>query len=218
MAPPSNGKALADKEGNRVIQIEIENGTTFRRRIFLHALQLPVNEPIPLALTAWKVFDLAPGTSTGTVDGDSQIGVHVSRIVHGVDHQTVVSDASDGDSFRVQLADGLPALARTQGAGASIKVSNEVTGPESTIIDVTLYRDYAPFLSQQVRAGESVSFDRATEFYCYSSMPFESGAEALALEATAGSVSLTGSNIRLQLVPAGSNIHWKVNGQSADVT
>jgi hypothetical protein len=201
-----------------VIQIEIENGTTFRRRIFLHASQLTVKEPIPLALTAWKVFDLEPGTSTGTVDGDFQIGVHVSRIVHGVEHQTVVSDATNGDAFLVQLTDGVPTLSRTQGSGGWIEVINGLTGAESPVIDVTLYRDYAPLLAHQVASNERLSLGYPGEFYCYSSMPFESGTEALALEPIVGRVSLTGSeNIGLQLVPEGSNVHWKVNGQSADV-
>jgi hypothetical protein len=133
-----------------VNQIEVENGTTFRRRIFLHASQLTVKEPIPLALTAWKYFDLGPGASIGTVDGDFQISVRVSRIVHAVDHRTVFAEANYGDAFRVELADGIPILSRTRTSRNSINVVNGVTGPQSSVIDVTLYRDYAPLLNREV--------------------------------------------------------------------
>jgi hypothetical protein len=48
-------------------------------------------------------------------------------------------------------------------------------------------------------------------------MPFDRGDEALALEPIVGNVNLREpGNLRLQLVPAGSMIHWKVNGQSVD--
>ncbi len=201
-----------------MIQIEIENGTTFRRRIFLHASQLTVQEPIPLALTAWKYFDLGPGAGIGTVDGDFQIGVQVSRIVHGVDHGTAFAEARYGDAFRVELTDGVPVLSRTQTSADSLDVGNGLSGPQSAVIDVTLYRDYAPLLTREVPPGGMEKFAHPTEFYCYSSMPFESGEEALALEAVVGKVGLGGAeNLRLQLVPAGSMISWKVNGKPVDV-
>lgn len=197
-----------------MIQIEVQNGTTFRRRIFLHASQLPVNEPIPLALTAWKYFDLGPGVSTGTVDGDFQVGVRVSRIVHGVDHRTVFVEAKYGEAFRVELTDGIPVLSRTQTSGDSLDVLNGKSAP----LDVTLYRDYAPLLNRAVPPGEQQRFGHPAGFYCYSSMPFARGDEALALEPITGNVDLREpGNLRLQLVPAGSMIHWKVNGRSVDV-
>ena len=201
-----------------MIQIEIENGTTFRRRIFLHASQLSVTEPIPLAVTAWKYFDLGPGTSIGTVDGDFQIGVRVSRIVHGVDHRTVFAEVNFGDAFRVELTDGIPILSRTRTSGDSLDVVNGATGPQSSVIDVTLYRDYAPLLTREVSSNEQEKFAYPAGFHCYSSMPFDGGDEALALEPIVGNVDLREpGNLRLQLVPAGSMIHWKVNGKSVDV-
>lgn len=69
LVPPEYARSFPCRGENPVIQIELENGTTFRRRIFLRTSQLRVTEPIPLALTAWKYFDLGPGASTGTVDG-----------------------------------------------------------------------------------------------------------------------------------------------------
>lgn len=201
-----------------MIQIEIENGTVFRRRIFLHATQMPLNEPIPLALTAWKVFDLGPGVSIGTVDGDFQIGVRVSRIVHGVDHRTVMAEASYGDAFRVDLTNGIPVLTRTATGHDSLEVVNGLSGPQSYPVDVALYRDYAPLLNREVPAGSGVAFPHPAEFYCYASMPFERDDEALALEPIGGKVDLgIPGNIKLQIVPAGSMVHWKVNGKPADI-
>src|SRR5258708_7660203 len=133
MALRFNGRVVSNEAGEHpVIQIEIENGTTFRRRIFLHASQLSVTEPIPLALTAWKYFDLGPGASIGTVDGDFQIGVHVSRIVHGVDHRTVFAEANFGDAFRVELTDGIPILSRNRTSSDSLDVVNGATGPQAS--------------------------------------------------------------------------------------
>jgi hypothetical protein len=202
-----------------VIQIEIENGTTFRRRIFLHASPLSVTEPIPLALTAWKYFDLEPGVSIGTVDGNFQVGVRVSRIVHGVDHRTVFAEAELGDAFRVELTDGIPVLSRKQnGPGNSLEITNGETGPQSSVIDATLYRDYAPLLHSEILPNQHESFGYPAAVYCYSSMPFNGAEEALALEPIIGKMDLGESgNLRLQLVPDGSSIHWKVNGESVDM-
>jgi hypothetical protein len=201
-----------------VIQIEIENGTTFRRRIFLHAAKLSVTEPIPLALTAWKYFDLGPGATIGTVDGDFQVGVRVSRIVHGVDHRTVFAEANFGDAFRIELTDGIPVLSRTQISADSLDIVNGVTGPQSSVIGVTLYRDYAPLLNREVPPNGQESFAYPTGFCCYTSMPFTRGDEALALEPVVGTVDLREpGNLRLQLLPAGSMIQWKVNGKPVDL-
>ena len=201
-----------------MIQIEVENSTTFRRRIFLHAAQLTVTEPIPLTLTAWKYFDLGPGTRIGTVDGDFQLGVSVSRIVHGVNHQTVFAEASFGDAFRVELTDGNPTLSRARTAAHSLDVSNGTTRPQASSIDVTLYRDYAPLLTREVPPNAEEKFAYPTGFYCYCSMPFNSGEEALALESVVGNVDLrSAGNLRLQVVPNGNMIQWKVNGRIIDV-
>jgi hypothetical protein len=49
-------------------------------------------------------------------------------------------------------------------------------------------------------------------------MPFDSGEEALALEPVVGNVDFREpGNIRLQLVPAGSMIQWKMNGKPVNV-
>lgn len=49
-------------------------------------------------------------------------------------------------------------------------------------------------------------------------MPFDGGDEALALEPIVGKVDLREpGNLRLQLVPAGSMIQWKVNGKVVDL-
>ncbi|MEO8128024.1 MAG: hypothetical protein ABJF23_02915 [Bryobacteraceae bacterium] len=202
-----------------MIQIEIENSTTFRRRIFLHASRVTAREPIPLALTAWKYFDLGPGAGIGTVDGDFQLSVHVSSIVHGVDYRTVFSEAGFGDAFRVEFADGIPVLSRSQTDGEGLDVVNGTTGPQASALAVTLYRDYAPLLQREVPVNGHEQFVFPAELFCYASMPFSGETEALALEPTIGRLDLReAGNLRLGLVPAGSGIQWKVNGKASDVS
>jgi len=171
-----------------------------------------------VALTAWKYFDLGPGISTGTVDGDFQVGVRVSNIVHGVDHTTAFAEANFGDTFHVAITDGIPKLSRTRASGDSIELVNGIRAPESSAIDVTLYRDYAPLLNRDVPPNGQESFAHPDGFYCYASMPFSGEEEALALESVVGHVSLLEpGNLRVQLIPLGSKVQWKVNGKVVDV-
>lgn len=197
----------------QMIQMEVVNGTVFPRRIFLLGASANINEPVPTALSTWKCFELKPGESVGTVDGDFQIGVHVSRVVHGLTHQTAFSEASFGDTWQVELRNGAPVLSRTATGGTSLNVVNGLSGAEAAVMEVTLYRDYAPLYRREVAAGAETTFPAQTGFHCYASMPIESDEQPLVLEPVAGYVDLGGaSNLRLMVVPNGSAIQWTVNG------
>jgi len=200
----------------QTIQMEVVNGTVFPRRIFLLGAAANINEPVPTALNTWKSFELKPGESVGTVDGAFQIGVQVSRIVHGVTHQTAFTEASVGETWQVELRNGAPVLSRTATGGASLNVVNGLSGAEAAVIEVTLYRDYAPLFRREVAAGAETSFAAQTGFHCYASMPIESDEQPLVLETVAGYVDLRdASNVRLMVAPNGSAIQWTVNGNPA---
>jgi hypothetical protein len=196
-----------------MIQIEVENGTTFRRRIFWHPFR--IEQPIPMALTAWKNFDLNPGDSTGTVDGDFQIGVQVARVAHGVGYETRSAETGFGDVWTVVLTDGTPSLTRRQSGQGNLDVVNQIAGAESILLKATLYRDYAPLLTALVPQTATQTFLRPDLIYCYSSVPITDGRQPLVLEPVVGRMKLGDRNLRLQLLPSGSTIQWKVNGQPA---
>lgn len=70
----------------------------------------------------------------------------------------VFAEANYGDAFRVELTDGIPILLRTQTSRDSLDVVNGVAAPQSTVVDVTLYRDYAPLLNCEVPPNEPQRF------------------------------------------------------------
>ncbi|MEO8128025.1 MAG: hypothetical protein ABJF23_02920 [Bryobacteraceae bacterium] len=191
-------------------QIEVENNTPYRRRVFLHPSGLSLQEPVPLLLTAWKHFDLGPGESIGTALGGLRIG---ARIAQGSmrDHRTVVADAQFGEKWTVGMTNGIPAL--SSGAGAppnGIQVQNGLDGSEAAVILVTLYWDYAPWFSFEVSPGYQTVYSFTNQLFAYASTPIAGGGSALVMEPAAGKFSLPGGAVRLKLTPTadGTTIQW----------
>jgi hypothetical protein len=191
-------------------QIEVQNNTPYRRRVFLHPMQLSMNEPVPLMLAAWKRFDLGPGESAGTAMGALRVGARVSSGTV-LDHRTVVADANLGDLWTYGLKDGIPALTGGKGINPNqIQVLNELQGPDAATINVTIYWDYAPWIATDVMPQFNSVFSVSSQLFAYASKPIVDGSSALVFEPVAGNALLTG-DVRLKLVPSGdgTTIQWE---------
>jgi hypothetical protein len=195
-----------------MMQIEVENNTPYRRRVFLHPLRLSAQEPIPLLLSAWKHFDIGPGESTGTALGGLRIG---ARIAEGsvLDHRTVVADAQFGEQWKFELIDGVPTLSGGPGApGGSIQVHNGLNGSDAKAILVTVYWDYAPWLSFEVQPGSDVVYSIVNQLFAYASTPIADGRSALVIEPVSGQFLLNADAVRLKITPSpdGTTIQWAI--------
>ena len=162
-------------------QIEVENNTPYRRRIFLHPMQLSVKEPIPLMLAAWKLFDLGPRESAGTALGTLQPGARVASGT-ALDHRTVKADTKYGDLWTFGITNEMPALSGRKGVNpCQVQVLNGLDGPDAAAVSVTLY--------QIILRGLPRMFPQLNEAYllgnrlsAYASKPIIGGSSALIFE------------------------------------
>jgi hypothetical protein len=191
-------------------QIEVENNTPYRRRIFLHSAALSVNEPVPLMLAAWKRFDLGPGESVGAALGSLRIGASVAS-GSVLDHRTVAADIQIGDAWNFGLTNGIPALSSGDGARpGAVKVFNGLKGPNAAAVGFTFYRDYAPWAGLEVAPQFNSLFAFVNQMFAYASKPIAGGSSALVIEPIVGKFELTNEAIRLKLTPStdGATVQW----------
>jgi hypothetical protein len=196
-------------------QIEVENNTPYRRRVFLHPVGLSVKEPIPLMLTAWKHFDLGPGESIGAAFGTLRIG---ARVAYGsvVDHRTVVADVQYGDVWTFGLTNGIPALSGGSGAmPGAVQVFNGLNGPDAAAITVTCYWDYAPWISFEVPPQFNRSFTFMNQLFAYASKPIADAGSARVIEPAVGKFQALSQHVRLKITPSadGTEIQWANGAQ-----
>src|SRR6266404_7966930 len=119
-------------------QIEVENNTPYRRRVFLHPMELSVKDPIPLMLASWKHFDLGPGESIGGALGSLRLSARVASGT-ALDHRTVVADANYGDLWTFGLTNGIPTLSGGKSdrvRADQIQVFNGLEGPDAAAISL----------------------------------------------------------------------------------
>ena len=190
-------------------QIEVENNTPYRRRVFLHPMDLSVKEPIPLMLAAWKHFDVGPGESIGAALGSLRLAARVASGT-ALDHRTVVADANYGDLWTFGLTNGIPTLSGGKGVRVDqIQVFNGLDGPSAAAISVTFYWDYAPWITYEVPPQFNRVFAFGKQLFAYASKPITDGSSALVFEPIAGKVQLTG-DVGLKITPSadGTTIRW----------
>jgi hypothetical protein len=195
-------------------QIEIENNTPYRRRIFLHLRKLPVNEPIPLMLAAWKHFDLGPGESVGTSLGVFRVGAHVAR-GSVLDHRTVVADDPFDHIWTFGLTNGIPTLSGGDPPPrGQIQVVNRLEGPDAQAISVTFYRDYAPWDGADVLPNQGIAYSFRNVLFAYASKPISGGTSALVIEPVVGTFESIGQDAHLKLSPSadGTTVQWSSVG------
>jgi hypothetical protein len=195
-------------------QIEVENNTPYRRRVFLHPMELSVKEPVPLLLAAWKHFDLGPGESVGAALGALRVGV---RAAYGsaLDHRTVVADVNYGDICTYELTGGIPALSVQTGAmPGTIQVLNGLSGPDASIITVTFYWDYSPWTSYEVSPQFRSAFTFVNQLFAYASKPITDGSSALVIEPDFGKFQGLSQDVKLKITPSddGTEIQWSAEG------
>ncbi len=194
-------------------QIQVENNTPYRRRVFLHPMELSANEPVPLMLAAWKHFDLGPGESIGAALGALRIG---ARVTHGsvLDHRTVVAGANYGDTWTFALTNGIPTLSgggdAMRGVANGIQVFNALDGPDAPAIELTFYWDYAPWIGFEVPPQRSAVFSFTNQLFAYASKPIAGDSSALVIEPVTGKFLLANEPVRLKLTPSadGAGIQW----------
>jgi hypothetical protein len=195
-------------------QIEVENNTPYRRRIFLHPRKLPVNEPIPLMLAAWKHFDLGPGESAGTSLGVFRVGAHVAR-GSVLDHRTVVADDPYDHIWTFGLTNGIPALTGGDAPPrGQIQVVNGLDGPDAEAVSVTFYRDYAPCDNGDALPHQTIVYSALNVLFAYASKPISGGTSALVMEPVVGTFESLGQDVHLKLSPSadGTTVQWSSVG------
>jgi hypothetical protein len=195
-------------------QIEVENNTPYRRRIFLHPMQLSINEPVPLMLSAWKHFDLGPGETAGTATGPLRVGARVGSGT-ALDHRTVVADANLEDRWTYGLKDGIPTLTGGKGGYPNqVQVSNALSGPDAAAIKVTIFWDYSPWISTDVAPQFNATVAVSNRMFAYASKPIVDGSSALVFEPVAGEFQLSGDAC-LKLIPSsdGTTVQWESAGR-----
>lgn len=195
----------------RTVQIQVENVSGTLRRIFLVAQELPVSQPVPLALAAWRSYTLDNGDSEFTAyPGTLQIAAH--RSSETGNHQTVLVNTELGSDWSFQVSgDGTPLLA-PEGNGIPGEISCVNQLPEGTI-DVGLYSNFAQLICRSgVAPGMKVVFETENRLFLYSTVPVAGDAQPLVLEDVVEELDLTavGSEVLVQLLQDGTTVKWRI--------